>query len=620
MRKIIFSLLCFLCLPIISLAANYNITNYYIKANINDNGDMDVSELLVLHGTFNGYERDLVYKNSSSDSIYNASDITNLEIYSGSVTNVSMATFDQDFDLSTEDYSAVSGDRNKYILSNIEGGIRARMYYRTDSASTAFLIKYTLKDVMILHNDCAEIYWNFIGTGFEDSIRDLQIEVTYPEKLELDDFNWWFHGDLTGNSHYDNSGDTTKVIASVNHIYAGSAVDFRTLIPKDAVLSSSITKKTSEDVRKSIIAHEDEIVANDLKLIKRNKILYYVFYVLTICYFICLVLAWIYAYRKYDKERKPKFNLEYNREFIDDYSVEDIDYLMHKNITPNAMSASIMNLIYKKNIKAEKLPDKKNNFKFTLLSSENVTASEASLIKFLFEEVGSNGEFTSSSLKAYASSTSTCDSFMSEYNIWKNKVLNDAKSQGFYDTLSGKIKPGFIMLFIAFVIYFFGRLVFNVQIFLMNFLFVGAAIFIIYLGTISKRSERGAEDYAKWKAFKKFLNDFGDFSVKDLPEIILWERYLVYATIFGLASKVQKAMNVKIQEIDTSTYGGNVYMFNDINIAPMISSSINSAYTGAQNAINRNSIEASGGSFGGHGGGFSSGGGFGGGGGGGRGF
>ena len=32
----------------------------------------------------------------------------------------------------------------------------------------------------------------------------------------------------------------------------------------------------------------------------------------------------------------------------------------------------------------------------------------------------------------------------------------------------------------------------------------------------------------KWTAFKKFLNDFGSFDVKELPEIKLWERYLVF--------------------------------------------------------------------------------------------
>ena len=125
-----------------------------------------------------------------------------------------------------------------------------------------------------------------------------------------------------------------------------------------------------------------------------------------------------------------------------------------------------------------------------------------------------------------------------------------------------------------------------------------------------------------WKGFKNFLNDFGAFDTKELPEIILWERYLVYATIFGLADKVSKTMNVKIKEMDISTLNStDTYIFiNDFGMPNIINGAISSAYHGAQTAINRENANASGGSFGGHGGGFSSGGGFGGGGGGGRGF
>ena len=130
-----------------------------------------------------------------------------------------------------------------------------------------------------------------------------------------------------------------------------------------------------------------------------------------------------------------------------------------------------------------------------------------------------------------------------------------------------------------------------------------------------RKSKKGIEHYAKWKAFKNFLNDFGSFSTKELPEVILWERYLVYATIFGLAKKVQKDMNVKIKEIDVSNMNNNTYIFiNNYNFSSILNDSVNQAYNGAQRAITRESTSSSGGSFGGHGGGFSSGGGFGGGG------
>lgn len=364
------------------------------------------------------------------------------------------------------------------------------------------------------------------------------------------------------------------------------------------------------------------IVAKDLETIKRNRVLFYTFEGLSVGYYIILLFVWIYVYKKYDKERKPKFNLEYNREFIDDYNVEVVDYLMNNTITPNAMSASIMNLIYKKNIKAEKIEGEKNSYKFTLLNRDNLNETENCLVDFLFDKVGFKNEFTTKDLKKYASSTKTCDKFMSSYTKWKNKVLEDGKNQGFYDNLSGKFVYGFIMLLVAFIIYFMGVVVFNVEFLLIHTLIFASIIFIIYIGLIRRKSEKGIEDYTKWNAFKKFLNDFGTFDTKELPEIILWERYLVYATVFGLADKVEKAMNVKIKEINVDDmYSGGTYIFiNNYDLTSSINHSINQAYQGAQTTITRESVSASGGSFGGHGGGFSSGGGFGGGGGGGRGF
>ena len=52
------------------------------------------------------------------------------------------------------------------------------------------------------------------------------------------------------------------------------------------------------------------------------------------------------------------------------------------------------------------------------------------------------------------------------------------------------------------------------------------------------------------KGMKKFLSDFGRFDEKELPEIILWEKYLVYAAAFGIAAKVEKAMQLKIKEFN----------------------------------------------------------------------
>ena len=58
------------------------------------------------------------------------------------------------------------------------------------------------------------------------------------------------------------------------------------------------------------------------------------------------------------------------------YNVEVVDYLMHKTITENALSASIMNLVYKKNIKVEAVPEVKDEYKFTLVTRNKLSDTD----------------------------------------------------------------------------------------------------------------------------------------------------------------------------------------------------------------------------------------------------
>ena len=122
-----------------------------------------------------------------------------------------------------------------------------------------------------------------------------------------------------------------------------------------------------------------------------------------------------------------------------------------------------------------------------------------------------------------------------------------------------------------------------------------------------------------WKALKNFLNDFGKFSDKEVPEIALWEKYLVYATLFGCAKRVIKVMKVKM--IDKP----NDYFDTYLDLYTMnryITNTVRQSHSAAQSAYNAAHYSSSSGGYssgGGGGGGFSSGGGsFGGGGGGGR--
>lgn len=621
---IILSLFLFLPLGVKASDVDYTIRNYYINANLQEDGDLEVTELIVLKGDFNGYIRDIVYQNSrlgnsgyENNRIYNASDIQIIDVSAKKVSNVSFATInDTDFTSLTKGKASNHG----YLENNIPNGKSYKMYFKSSDDKVAFKLKYLVKDVVVLHKDIAELYWTFIGQDYEDDIRDLQIKVNLPQKDTSDNFRVWAHGEMAGEIYrYDNE----YALAIVKKLEAYNPVDIRLTFASDVLNSNLVSKKTNENALEGILEVEQKIADEENQKRIKTKRLYNGFKTASILHLIFLILAWIYVYIKYDKEYQSEFKNEYNRDFIDDYNVEVVDYLMNKNITPNAMSASIMNLIYKKVIEVEEIPSekKKKEYTFTLKSEENINETEKYLVDFLFKKVGSEGKFTTIDLKNYAKGTKTCEKFSTSYTTWKNKVIKDGKAQNFFEKNAKPILISVLFLIMSFILAILIG-VFSVvlpTIFLNVFVSI---IFLIYTCCFFKRTKKGNEDYAKWKAFKKFLQDFGTFDTKELPEIALWERYMVYATVFGLAEKVSKCMNVKIKELETQgIYMGGYYptfsdwyIFNSIHHS--ITSSVQSNIT-AVTAARANSASSSGSGFG---GGFSGGGGFGGGGGGGHGF
>ena len=131
--------------------------------------------------------------------------------------------------------------------------------------------------------------------------------------------------------------------------------------------------------------------------------------------------------------------------------------------------------------------------------------------------------------------------------------------------------------------------------------------FFTYVSIIKKRTQVGANHYARWHAFKKFLEDFSNMKDYEIPGLEIWEEYLVYATSLGCADAVMKQLKIKMPEafdennVSTSGYyATHYYMYHSVS---RINHSYQSCRSNVHNAIAQHNASSSGG----HGGGFSSG-------------
>ncbi|MGH2724329.1 MAG: DUF2207 family protein [Actinomycetota bacterium] len=124
------------------------------------------------------------------------------------------------------------------------------------------------------------------------------------------------------------------------------------------------------------------------------------------------------------------------------------------------------------------------------------------------------------------------------------------------------------------------------------------------------------ERMARWKAFRRFLTEFSSLDEAPALAVVIWERYLVYATALGVADEVEKQVTamVPIEELPPPWAGapsglsGVVWVstFNTpVPVSTVASSASSSSWSSSSGSFS---------SSGGFGGGFSSGGGGGGGG------
>lgn len=105
------------------------------------------------------------------------------------------------------------------------------------------------------------------------------------------------------------------------------------------------------------------------------------------------------------------------------------------------------------------------------------------------------------------------------------------------------------------------------------------------------------EDALKMAGLKKFLNDFSNIKDRESIEVKLWEEYLIYAQIFGIAKKVAKEFKKLYPDVITDDY------YNDIIFIHTISYQGVSAASVAKSRAESYSAGGGGMSFGGGGGG-----------------
>lgn len=615
-RLLFLSLLCFVLFPsFVSAKTDPYIEKLYMDVTINENGSITVREIDSYKGSsFNGVTASLGYKNEEAplfrgtrddfygSSIYNGSSITNLKVGDIDKDGLTFESINQVNNFYKETSYAYKGDYGVYEKQDLYGKVDLKVYSPSNRRK-AIYYEYTINDMVVKHNDIAELAWTiFNGDDMPTSIDTLEIRIHLPK--EDSTMRAWGHGVLQG--YLDRNSDNLITLHASN---VGEYNDLGVRVMFDKELVSS-TKYSNINGKENILSVEKELAeeANRIRASAKRKVWF--IRISSIIWLLGMLTYLLYTYLKYDKEYKYNLNSEYLRELPATYSPSTLEYLLKHSVSSLSFSTIILDLIRRKVIAFEEIEGKKKDYILKLESKEGLSENENKVISLIFDLVGNGKEVTIQEIKNYAKSESKAQKFLDKFNSWKTKATMEAKQEEFYEKCI-KIRVFGVMFSLIAGLLFFLNLALETEVFLTIINLIVGITALIYFLAFQKKTVKGIEHYTKWMAFKKFLKDFGRFNEKELPEIKLWEQYLVYAHILGCAKELEKEMKIKINEVNTGNDDitlMDIYFMNrmmDLNMASTINKTINSAIT----ASNAKIAESRSSSSGGIGGGFSGGGG-----------
>ncbi len=135
---------------------------------------------------------------------------------------------------------------------------------------------------------------------------------------------------------------------------------------------------------------------------------------------------------------------------------------------------------------------------------------------------------------------------------------------------------------------------------------INTIINIIIIFRLDQLTQKGIDEAEMWKGLKHYMEDFSMLDKREVPEITLWEKYLVYATAFGIADKVLKQLKTVYPNLESMTSGNTYTCMNlmiNTNFTSSFSNSISSAMSSAYTSATASSGSGGGGGFSGGGGG-----------------
>ncbi|NDL68790.1 DUF2207 domain-containing protein [Anaerotalea alkaliphila] len=444
-------------------------------------------------------------------------------------------------------------------------GTRVEWYYRTRPGETrTFQVRYRVPETVTLYRDTADYFQKYVGAANAYKIRRLEVLVQLPPGADRENTPIWAHGPAGGTIAF---MDAATVVLSMKNVPPGEYVEARFLLPVEAM--SGVEKRVDSDRRQELLEMENAAAAAEDKDRMARGLLNLLF-LGTGGAMALFPGVRILLHRTGLKRRKPVMEPMYYRDLPGDLFPAELDLLVHhyserENVS-RQITGTLLDLVYKGWIRVEESPGagvfgnrRDLALSYRILEGEMVAIHEHALLDFLFNQVGGGSSKVSlQELKKYCGGKRTYAQAYSFYKDFESKVASLAEGRGFFERERNR-QPGILSfhLFLSLGLMVLTMvLVQNVE-FLQGTLVaavgIGSLLGFLTVAAFGKKVKRlltqeGEDQYALWKAFRKFLEEFTTFQDKELPELFLWEKYLVYATVLGVSKQLLRQLYTRYPE------------------------------------------------------------------------
>lgn len=607
---ILFSILMFLGYKVKAESDLYlNNLNFYVE--VNSDSSINVTE----YWDIDIEETNTLYKAFKTDNT-KYTEITNVK-----VTDITNGANKEFLHQNEWEYHV---DKGKYYgTKNSSGDFEIGWGVGLDNsrATRQYKIEYKVQNAVTKYNDYAELYWQLLGKDFEISAKKVTGTIVLPSNANSkEDIKVWGHIDTLNGTIY--ATDLNKIEFEVNGYSGKRMLEVRTLFPTEMITSAGRTKNVS--ILQSVIEEETKWAEEaNARRDANKKIITAMIAVPALILDIIFAITIIRANKNPIRNQKkfvPEQEMEYYREVPRKNATPgEAVQLLQKNITKTlnyndlgkVFSAVLLNLKLKGYLDFEidetKKDKDKEKISIRMIKKSNAEelASEEKEVYAFLEQATLRKEDRTLTLKELQKVIKSNPEKIQKlgegmgkniHSTLTTESLLDEKKAKEYSSTTGIIvlQVVFLIFYLmfAFMIVMAEEIGFNTltKVIMLITSILGVVSIAKKIGILRKINvftQKGINEIEEWKGLKKYMEDFSLLNEREVPDIVIWEKFLVYATALGIAEKVIKQLKMVYPNFEqlTGTDYTMMYMMMHTDFSSSfssaISSSISSTYSSA---------------------------------------